>query len=159
MKTKKYRWLFLLLILWAIFIVAFSAQPWSESFHTSSVVEDFILKMVRWIPGGQDFVKQFLEIFPVRKIAHFVEYMILGGLSAASWVLYQAEEQESRKPFFLIAWGTCVLFAVLDELYQAFVPGRTSSIRDVLLDSVGALFGAFLAGWIVKHVIKNDEEV
>ena len=130
MKTKKYRWLFLLLILWAIFIVAFSAQPWSESFHTSSVVEDFILKMVSWMPGGQDFAKQLLEIFPVRKIAHFVEYMILGGLSAASWVLH-----------------------------QAFVPGRTSSIRDVLLDSVGALFGAFLVAWIVKHVIKNDKEV
>ena len=159
MKTKKYRWLFLLLILWAIFIVAFSAQPWSESFHTSSVVEDFILKMVSWMPGGQDIAKQLLEIFPVRKIAHFVEYMILGGLSAASWALYQAEEQGNRKPFFLIAWGSCVLFAVLDELHQAFVPGRTSSIRDVLLDSVGALFGAFLVAWIVKHVIKNDKEV
>lgn len=128
MKTKKYCWLFLLLILWAIFIVTFSAQPWSESFHTSSVVEDFILKMVSWIPGGKDFAKQLLEIFPVRKIAHFVEYMILGGL-AASGVLYQAEEQENKEPFFLIAWGSCVLFAVLDELHQAFVPGRTSSIR------------------------------
>ncbi len=159
MKTKKYRWLFLLLILWAIFIVEFSGQPWSESFHTSSVVEDFILKMVSWMPGGQDIAKQLLEIFPVRKIAHFVEYMILGGLSAASWVLYQAEEKENRKPFFLIAWGFCVLFAVLDELHQAFVPGRTSSIRDILLDSVGALFGAFLVALIVKHVIKNDKEV
>lgn len=159
MKTKKYRWLFLLLILWAIFIVEFSGQPWSESFHTSSVVEDFILKMVSWMPGGQDIAKQLLEIFPVRKIAHFVEYMILGGLSAASWVLYQTEEKENRKPFFLIAWGFCVLFAVLDELHQAFVPGRTSSIRDILLDSVGALFGAFLVALIVKHVIKNDKEV
>ena len=159
MKTKKYRWLFLLLILWAIFIVEFSGQPWSESFHTSSVVEDFILKMVSWMPGGQDIAKQLLEIFPVRKIAHFVEYMILGGLSAASWVLYQAEEKENRKPFFLIAWGFCVLFAVLDELHQAFVPGRTSSIRDILLDSAGALFGAFLVALIVKHVIKNDKEV
>ena len=159
MKTKKYRWLFLLLILWAIFIVEFSGQPWSESFHTSSVVEDFILKMVSLMPVGQDIAKQLLEIFTVRKIAHFVEYMILGGLSAASWVLYQAEEKENRKPFFLIAWGFCVLFAVLDELHQAFVPGRTSSIRDILLDSVGALFGAFLVALIVKHVIKNDKEV
>lgn len=117
------------------------------------------MKMVSWIPGGQDIAKQLLEIFPVRKIAHFVEYMILGGLSAASWVLYQAEEKENRKPFFLIAWGFCVLFAVLDELHQAFVPGRTSSIRDILLDSVGALFGAFLVALIVKHVIKNDKEV
>ena len=115
--------------------------------------------MVSWMPGGQDIAKQLLEIFPVRKIAHFVEYMILGGLSAASWVLYQEEEKENRKPFFLIAWGFCVLFAVLDELHQAFVPGRTSSIRDILLDSVGALFGAFLVALIVKHVIKNDKEV
>ena len=115
------------------------------------------MKMVSWIPGGQDFVKQFLEIFPVRKIAHFVEYMILGGLSAASWVLYQAEEKENRKPFFLIAWGFCVLFAVLDELHQAFVPGRTSSIRDIVLGSVGSLFGAFLVVSIVKHDIKNDK--
>lgn len=91
-----------------------------------------------------------LEIFPVRKIAHFAEYMILGVLSAASWFFYQ--EEKNRKPVSLAAWGFCILFAVLDELHQAFVPGRTSSLRDVLLDSIGALCGAVLTVCIVKRI-------
>lgn len=150
MKTKKYQWLFLLLILWAAFIVVFSAQPWPQSFHASSTVENFILWLVSWIPGGQELVKWMLEIFPVRKIAHFAEYMILGVLSAASWFFYR--EEKNRKPISFAAWGFCILFAVLDELHQAFVPGRTSSVRDVLLDSIGALCGAVLTVCIVKRI-------
>ena len=91
-----------------------------------------------------------LEIFPVRKIAHFAEYMILGVLSAASWFFYR--EEKNRNPISFAAWGFCILFAVLDELHQAFVPGRTSSVRDVLLDSIGALCGAVLTVCIVKRI-------
>ena len=35
-----------------------------------------------------------------------------------------------------------VIYAVLDEIHQAFTPGRVPSIKDVMLDSVGIFFSA-----------------
>ena len=38
----------------------------------------------------------------------------------------------------------CAVFAASDEFHQSFVKSRTPSIRDVLLDIVGALVGLLI---------------
>lgn len=38
----------------------------------------------------------------------------------------------------------CALFAASDEFHQSFVKTRTPSVRDVLLDVTGALFGLLI---------------
>lgn len=38
----------------------------------------------------------------------------------------------------LLALGLAVLYAVTDEIHQSFVPGRTPSPWDVVIDGVGA---------------------
>ena len=43
-----------------------------------------------------------------------------------------------------LAVAFCVVWALLDELHQSFVPGRDSSWRDVLADVVGASVGVAL---------------
>ena len=35
----------------------------------------------------------------------------------------------------------CIGYAITDELHQAFVPGRTPKLLDVLIDSSGASLG------------------
>jgi VanZ family protein len=37
-----------------------------------------------------------------------------------------------------------VVFAVSDEFHQSFVKSRTPTVRDVLLDGAGALFGLLI---------------
>ena len=37
----------------------------------------------------------------------------------------------------------CVSFAVIDESIQNFVPGRTGSIVDIIIDATGAVFAYF----------------
>lgn len=37
-----------------------------------------------------------------------------------------------------LAFGLTVLYALSDEFHQSFVPGRTPSLRDVLIDGAGA---------------------
>ena len=44
-----------------------------------------------------------------------------------------------------LAFALTVLYRVLDELHQAFVPGRTASEADLGLDAAGALIGVGLA--------------
>ena len=68
----------------------------------------------------------------LRKLAHTVEYAVLGAL------LLRAV---ANVPL-AVALGT--LYAVTDEIHQAFVPGRLGSPVDVAIDAVGVLCGVAL---------------
>jgi len=68
----------------------------------------------------------------LRKLAHLAEYAVLGAL------LYRALRREPAA----IALGS--LYAVTDEVHQAFVSGRQGSPLDWLIDTVGMVAGALL---------------
>jgi VanZ family protein len=74
--------------------------------------------------GGWDLV--------LRKIAHAAEYAVLGALLARA----------VSRPALAAALG--VLYAVSDEVHQAFVPGRMGSPVDVAIDAVGVIAGVVL---------------
>lgn len=80
----------------------------------------------------------------IRKTGHIVAFGILAVF------LYLALSK-TRRPF-LYAWVITTVYAVVDEFHQGFIPGRTSSFADVVLDS----FGAFLALMIIKKIRKNS---
>lgn len=72
----------------------------------------------------------------VRKIGHMVEYAILTAL----WfrTLYAGR----GFPFgssALLALTISVAWAITDEVHQSFVPSRTGSVLDVIIDSTGAI--------------------
>ena len=112
--------------LWLWFIYARSAQP-AELSHLES--EGVLELLLRLFP--------FLTLHFVRKLAHFVEYFILGGLLYLDWSLL-------GKPSLLPAAGTGLLAAAGDEFLQTFVPGRSGEVADVLLDLFGVVVGAGL---------------
>ena len=45
----------------------------------------------------------------------------------------------NSKKSYLIAFGMTVAYALTDEFHQLFVPGRSGSMIDVLIDSAGAV--------------------
>ena len=74
-------------------------------------------------------------------VLHFVEYTILG------FFLFKSL---STDDFFNInsIYGSIIigiLFGILDELHQNFVPGRQMSLIDALSDSLGVLFGVYIS--------------
>ena len=81
-----------------------------------------------------------IEHIPLRdKGVHFLEYGTLGFLLAhatfRSW--------PSRHLLRTAALAVCitVLWGWLDEIHQAFVPGRSSDALDLVADTAGALAG------------------
>lgn len=46
------------------------------------------------------------------------------------------------------------LYACTDEIHQIFVPGRSAQFRDVLIDTLGASFGALITYLIIKLFTK-----
>lgn len=79
----------------------------------------------------------------VRKTAHFIEYTILGFLTARSMRLSGARHSITS----IIA---CAFYASTDEIHQSFVPGRSAEPKDVALDTLGASFGIFIY-WLITR--------
>ncbi len=69
-----------------------------------------------------------------RKTCHITEYAILAFL-----VVRAIRFGRPRFPLWALpaAFFACVLYAGTDELHQHFVPGRTASVDDVMIDSSG----------------------
>ncbi len=79
-------------------------------------------------------------VFPVRKCAHFTIYLILGILVISLLSEYRVVNFKAILYALLIVF----LYACSDEFHQLFVPGRSSEIRDVLIDSSGGFIGSYL---------------
>ena len=50
----------------------------------------------------------------------------------------------------------CAVFAASDEFHQSFVKSRTPSVRDVLLDIAGALFGLLICASFAHRQPKKN---
>lgn len=86
---------------------------------------------------------------PLRdKGIHFVEYAVLGWLCARasrrSWPSASAWRTAAFAVFVSVLWG------LSDEIHQAFVPGRSPELSDVVTDLFGSIAGA--AG---SHLLSN----
>ena len=76
----------------------------------------------------------------VRKGAHFSSYAVLALLSFPAVASYGAKKNLR----YTISLGICFLYAISDELHQAFIPGRNGNPIDVLIDTAGAAFGLLI---------------
>ncbi len=79
----------------------------------------------------------------IRKSAHVVAYMILGGLVVRALARYRRITLKAVGYSVLIAF----LFSMTDEFHQSFIPGRSAEVRDVLIDTAGAMIGAGAVGY------------
>ena len=148
-----------LLIIFAIaavlitgFIFGNSMQSGEESTERSGQISEQIYEIVE--PDSTEGYSEKLNSF-VRKSAHVVEFAAL-GICVAGIVLTLFQK---RRRLHIGAALFCVLaVAVLDEFIQSFT-GRTSSVRDVLLDFAGGCGGMALMalGYLLICTLKNKK--
>ena len=85
----------------------------------------------------------------VRKTAHFTIYAILSFFTTTAAFTYSVSFKNT-----CVSVGICALYAFTDEFHQLFVPGRAGMIRDVFIDTTGAVLGAFIV-FILYFMLKN----
>lgn len=132
------RWL--PVIVWAAFISWFSTDAFSAR-STNSYI-DPVLRFFfgELTPAGFRFAHSI-----VRKSAHLLEYAILAMLTVRAQTESWAHVPRS---VVLRTLAYCAAYAMLDEAHQTFVPSRTGSPIDVMVDTTGATLGTLLfAGW------------
>lgn len=83
----------------------------------------------------------------IRKMAHLTMYAVLGAL--LMWAM-AVRKQLTRQLMGYSILVAC-LFAISDEIHQAFIPGRSAEVRDVLLDTVGATIGSLLVSILLRR--------
>lgn len=118
-------------IAWMAVISLMSTDPFSAS-NTNHYI-DPVLRFFFPTLRPADFI---LAHTIIRKSAHFTEFFILGSL--LYWACRRGRMPRWRVQWMLQALGVAVLYSLLDELHQAFVPSRTSSLFDSSIDSLGA---------------------
>ena len=106
--------------------------------HTSQIIEPLLRWLVPDISTGTIDLVQTI----IRKGAHFTEYGILALLTLRAINLSsQSQVEKTGEGYFrsaAIALLIAATYAATDEFHQSFIPSRTPSIYDVLIDSSGA---------------------
>lgn len=129
----------------------FSNQSSNES---SKLSDGLILKTVKIIEkinhkqySDEEILKKFVK--PVRKMAHFTIYLILGIL------VFCAIDEYNIKNILVVSILICFLYSLTDEIHQLFVVGRSGNLIDCLIDLTGSSLGIIILS--IKRRNKNEE--
>ncbi len=137
--------LIVLLIIWMITVYCFSNQKGETSGNASGKVIKAILKIFTKDVSEEQVQK--LQL-PIRKLAHFTIYAIGGVLAII--LLNQYNIPLVQKVIY--SQLIITIYAATDEFHQRFIPGRTASIWDVLIDSAGALTAILIISLFIKKM-------
>ena len=149
-----------------LLIYRFSAANSVQSSHLSQGLSYRLVCFFRELcPGlaSEEALMKLVEFIetPIRKMAHFTEYTILGWLMqlhlrTICFLQVPGKEEAGyhdrrRLPWTGILLG--VLYAVTDEIHQYFVPGRACRCMDVCIDSLGVITGSLIFLLIFRHLL------
>lgn len=122
-------------VMLALFIFSNSLQTADASGEKSG----FLTGLANQILGGLGLPLQVTDHI-IRKLGHFSEFALFGALLTVTLRAYTP--QVIRNLFAPLFLG--LLTGVMDEFIQLFSVGRSSEVRDVLIDFSGVVTGVLL---------------
>jgi VanZ family protein len=133
-------------LFWLGAIAAFSQDTFSAA-HTGGI----LMRIIHAVYGPISH-RGFEQLhFFVRKTAHFTVYGILSCLAFLAWRTTLPAAQRWTWGWTGLAMTVVFAAASLDEFHQTFIPSRTGTSRDVLLDLVGAMFFQILIAVFLRE--------
>jgi VanZ family protein len=127
---SSFLWRYGPLVAWTCFVLFASTASFSAS-NTSLVIRPLLL----WLfPGITDARIDEVHFF-VRKTAHFTEYAVLALLAARAFRTSSRRGLSGK--WWLVSFALVAAVSLADEYHQSFLPSRTGSVYDSLLDMTG----------------------
>jgi VanZ family protein len=123
---------------WVV-LIAFESTDFFSSAHTGSWLYALAIRLFGHVNPHQ------FNIFHhyLRKTGHVIGYGVLGLLLLRGWRATFGHSHALLWRTSLLSWLGTAFVASMDEWHQSFIPSRTGTWRDALLDSVAGL--AFLS--------------
>lgn len=120
-------------VLLGILMIVLESTEWFGSDHTSGPLRSFYQAIFGQVSNAEwEVIHHYL-----RKTGHFVGYGLIGLAWLRAWWM-TLPQSRFWVDTFLALMGTA-LVASSDEFHQSFLPNRTSSPWDVVIDCSGAL--------------------
>lgn len=159
---------------WICFIFYQGSRQLDESYSQSDVIVDQVIEMIKTIQEtfkkksvsterNQGIIsteeKQANEAsvvkdkfrkdvsYIIRKSAHFFEYGLLAALLSIDFYLFK----QTKVNIVVYSLFITLMCAVGDEFYQSFI-SRGSTVRDIVIDFSGALFGIACVGVVLGFI-------
>jgi VanZ family protein len=120
------------LILWILFI-SFASTAELSAANTSTFLRPLLLWFYPTLSESQVAAIHFL----LRKLGHFTEYAVLAFLARRAFIT--SSRALLRQHWFQLGLLLIVIYGLLDEFHQSFVPSRTASVYDSAVDIAGGL--------------------
>ena len=96
------------------------------------------------IENYDEFIKK-LNIY-IRKFAHGFEFFVLALLIFLTLKSFNIKSRE----VIIYTLFIVLLYAVIDEYRQLYIPGRNSNVRDVVIDFTGGIGGVIISQFIIS---------
>ena len=144
-------------IVFAVLTVLLIAFIWGQSMlprDVSSGESGWLMGLLKPLLDPKGRIDEDVFDHYLRKTAHFTEFAALGFCMSGFLMNLQWKKRGLRIPAAALS---CVLVAAVDETIQRFSVDRGPHLRDVLLDSCGAIFGiiVFLLIWSIVRKRKT----
>jgi VanZ family protein len=117
-------------VAWACFVLLASSGNFSAS-NTSRIIRPLLLWLFPDISEASLAGAHLL----VRKAAHFTEYALLALLAARAF--RTSSRAALARRWWPASFALVASIALVDEYHQSFVPTRTGTVYDSLLDMAG----------------------
>ncbi|MBW9151322.1 VanZ family protein [Clostridium estertheticum] len=140
----------LLCVVWLGVIFYNGTRPGETSQRTSRGLIEFAGGVMNISPATIEKVGvKFNDVnYYVRKNAHFFQYFVFSILLCS--IVRQSKLQRSNKIWMLLF--LLLLFPVIDEFIQKYIPSRTSNVLDIVIDFSGGVLGMIITG-VRGHLI------
>lgn len=126
-----------LVVLWMSVIFLFSHQDSDTSGSLSSSLATIVLNFLKQPADGE--LAGRMDAL-LRTLAHGFIFFILGWLVSRAFARIEINDIRNA----ILSLIVSLLYAVSDELHQAFIPGRASQLSDFFVDGAGILLAVLL---------------
>jgi len=128
-------------------LIAFETTDFFSSGNTGSM----LYSLWKHLFGNVDL--HFFIVFHhyLRKTGHVVGYGMLSLLLLRGWRATFGQIPALLLRATLLAWLGTLSVAALDEWHQSFIPSRTGTVWDVLLDSIAGVAFLVIAYWWLRR--------
>jgi VanZ family protein len=131
-------------IVW-IGIITFESTDFFSSQNTGNMLYTLLMHLF----GHISFYKFLVFHHYLRKTGHVVGYGMLSVLLLRGWQATLDQDHAQLGRTALLSWLGTVFVAAMDEWHQSYIPSRTGTWRDVVLDSVaGVVFLLVAYFWL-----------
>ena len=151
----------ILCIFWMAFIAYNTSQTGDSSNNTSVFITKGIINKTQdvinnsnnlvIIRNDSEFIKKLNKY--IRKFAHGFEFLILALIVFFVLKSFNIKSVEC----IIYTLFIVLLYAVIDEYRQLYIPGRNSSVRDIVIDFIGGIVGVIISQLIIgfKKIISK----